>query len=101
MYLNGDNYDVLELLDKPTSTKLKSIVAKNKIVFVDEAQLIPQYWHYYKANDEESNGALCVYEFKWNPKAKAKFPKTFTSHYKLKKMQVVTPDYFEDFVGDI
>ena len=38
---NGDDYDVRELLNKTNSTKLKNIVAGNRIVFIDEAQRIP------------------------------------------------------------
>ena len=41
LYLNGDESDVREILTNTTSTKLKTIVAKNKIVFIDEAQRIP------------------------------------------------------------
>jgi hypothetical protein len=39
--LNGDEPDVRELLSSPTSTRLKSIIGKHKIVFIDEAQRIP------------------------------------------------------------
>ena len=39
--LNGDEADVRELLDQATSTKLRAIVGKNRIVFIDEAQRIP------------------------------------------------------------
>jgi len=39
--LNGDEPDVRELLSNTTSTRLKSIIGKNKIVFIDEAQRIP------------------------------------------------------------
>jgi predicted AAA+ superfamily ATPase len=38
--LNGDEADVRELLGNTTSTRLRAIVGKNKIVFIDEAQRI-------------------------------------------------------------
>ncbi len=38
--LNGDEADVRELLGSTTSTRLRAIVGKNKIVFIDEAQRI-------------------------------------------------------------
>ena len=38
--LNGDEADVRELLADTTSTRLRAIVGKNKIVFIDEAQRI-------------------------------------------------------------
>ncbi|MBI5476357.1 MAG: ATP-binding protein [Ignavibacteriales bacterium] len=41
LLLNGDEADVREMLSNTTSTKLKSITGKNKIVFIDEAQRIP------------------------------------------------------------
>jgi len=40
MELNGDEADVRELLGNTTSTRLRAIVGKNKIVFIDEAQRI-------------------------------------------------------------
>ncbi|WP_290797189.1 ATP-binding protein [Flavihumibacter sp. UBA7668] len=42
VYLNGDEADVRELLSNPGSTRLKSILGKNKLIFIDEAQRIPE-----------------------------------------------------------
>lgn len=39
--LNGDEPDVRGLLENATSTRLKAIVGQNRIVFIDEAQRIP------------------------------------------------------------
>ena len=50
---------------------------------------------------EERDGKIFAYEFKWNKKAKSKFPKTFTSSYPTAKMKLVTPENFEEFVNDI
>ena len=47
---------------------------------------------------EESNQALTAWEFKWNTKAKAKIPKTFTRAYSDANCSVVTPDNFMDFI---
>lgn len=38
---NGDDDDVREMLSKTSATKLKPIVGRNKIVFIEEAQRIP------------------------------------------------------------
>jgi len=38
--LNGDEADVRELLADTTSTRLRAIIGRNKIVFIDEAQRI-------------------------------------------------------------
>lgn len=37
---NGDETDIRSLLEKPTSTKLKSLIGNNKTVVIDEAQRI-------------------------------------------------------------
>ncbi|MCH5721138.1 AAA family ATPase [Niabella hibiscisoli] len=41
MYLNGDDADVREILTNATSTRLKTITNNKTIVFIDEAQRIP------------------------------------------------------------
>jgi predicted AAA+ superfamily ATPase len=41
LYLNGDDADVKELLTNTTATRLKTIAGNNNIVFIDEAQRIP------------------------------------------------------------
>lgn len=41
LYLNGDDADVREILTNTTATKLKAIVGSRKIVFIDEAQRVP------------------------------------------------------------
>jgi predicted AAA+ superfamily ATPase len=41
LYLNGDDADVRELLTNTTATKLKTVVGNKPILFVDEAQRIP------------------------------------------------------------
>lgn len=47
---------------------------------------------------EEREGKLFAFEFKWNKKAKAKFPKTFASAYPKAEMKMITPDNYEEFV---
>jgi predicted AAA+ superfamily ATPase len=42
LQLNGDNYDTRELLSEPNPVKLKTILGKKKILFIDEAQRIPE-----------------------------------------------------------
>jgi predicted AAA+ superfamily ATPase len=41
LYLNGDDYDVREILTNTTATKLKTVVGNKPILFIDEAQRIP------------------------------------------------------------
>lgn len=40
MYWNSDETDIREMLEKPTSTKLKNLIGKSKILVIDEAQRI-------------------------------------------------------------
>lgn len=39
--LNGDEHDVSELFQQPNSSRLKSVIGTHKILFIDEAQRIP------------------------------------------------------------
>lgn len=41
LLLNADEPDVRELLNEPTSTRLRTIIGENRIVCIDEAQRIP------------------------------------------------------------
>ena len=49
---------------------------------------------------EESAQSITAWEFKWNPKAKARIPKTFTRAYPDAVCSVVTPDNYMDFLTD-
>lgn len=40
LWLNADNYEVQELLEKPSSNRFKSIVGSNKYIIIDEIQRI-------------------------------------------------------------
>ena len=48
---------------------------------------------------EETIDTLNAYEFKWNRKAKEKFPKTFTRAYPHSRIRLITPENFEQFLG--
>jgi uncharacterized protein len=48
---------------------------------------------------EEYDGQLHAYEFKWNPKAKARFSKSFTGAYPDASTKVISRDNFEEFLG--
>jgi hypothetical protein len=48
---------------------------------------------------EETSGQLYAFEFKWNIKARAKFPKTFTNAYPSSRTRLITPENFETFLG--
>ena len=46
---------------------------------------------------EEISGQIMGYEFKWNPKAKSKFPKSFMEAYNS-KIEVIHREDFREFV---
>ncbi len=47
---------------------------------------------------EEKDGKLFAFEFKWNKKAKAKFPKSFLSAYPESETKLITPENFDEFL---
>lgn len=47
---------------------------------------------------EESDGKMTAYEFKWSPKAKAKFPKTFSQAYNGVETKCINRDNFNEFL---
>jgi predicted AAA+ superfamily ATPase len=47
---------------------------------------------------EERDGELEGYEFKWNPKAKVRVPKTFLEAYPDATVSVISRENFADFV---
>lgn len=47
---------------------------------------------------EERNGEMKAYEMKWNPKAKARFPKSFLEAYEGVSTAVITPENVHEFL---
>ncbi len=47
---------------------------------------------------EESDGILRAFEFKWNPKKKARYPKSFLTAYPDSVTSTVTIDNYEEFI---
>ncbi len=47
---------------------------------------------------EETNEKMLAFECKWNPKARVRFPQTFTDNYPGSVSHVITPQNFEDFL---
>ncbi|MDH4472829.1 MAG: ATP-binding protein [Fluviicola sp.] len=48
---------------------------------------------------EDKDGLLSAFEFKWNPKAKAKMPKAFSTAYPNSKFKTIHRDNFYSFLG--
>jgi len=47
---------------------------------------------------EENQSGFFTWEFKWNVRAMARFPKIFGEAYPQCKIAIVTPDNFESFL---
>ena len=68
-----------------------------------------QIWHntyFWRTHDqqeidyiEERDGKLFAYEFKWNPKKKAKLSKTFQAAYPNHEFKVITPANYDEFIS--
>ena len=60
------------------------------------------FWRTYAQQEidwvEERAGALAAFEFKWNPKAKARVPAAWKNAYPNATFTVVTPENFTDFI---
>lgn len=60
------------------------------------------FWRTYDRQEvyliEEREGKLFGFEFKWDPKKKAKAPKAFIENYSNAQFECVTPDNFLEFV---
>lgn len=62
----------------------------------------PYFWRTTQQQEidyiEERQGDYFAYEFKWNPKSKAKFSQTFLRNYPVKETKVITPNNIEEFL---
>ncbi len=78
----------------------RKITSKN-VIFFNEVLAASYFWRTTQKqeidNIEERGGEIHSWEFKWNPKAKVKVPKTFANTYRSIN-KVVHRENFEDFV---
>ena len=60
------------------------------------------FWRTYDQQEidyiEDRGGELFAYEFKWNPKQKARLPKTFSNAYPDNHFKVINQGNFEEFI---
>ena len=47
---------------------------------------------------EIENNQITAFEFKWNPKRKVSFPKTFTTNYPDTITKIISADNYEEFL---
>ena len=78
------------------------IVERMKTLEYHEKPVNRYFWRTHTRQEidyiEEYDGTLHADEFKWNPKAKAKIPKSFLEAYPGSEVRVITPKNFEAFV---
>jgi predicted AAA+ superfamily ATPase len=62
------------------------------------------FWRTYDQQEidwiEDRGGTLHAYEFKWNPKRKAKFPKIFKETYTDSEFEVINSDNYYDWLSE-
>ena len=51
-----------------------------------------------KSNIEEIDGKIYAYEFKWNPNAKTKMPKTFIETYQPEEVKTIHRENFWEWL---
>lgn len=60
------------------------------------------FWRTYQQQEidyvEESEGAISIWQMKWNPRAKAKFPSSFHESYKPTVVGTLHRDNFDEFL---
>jgi len=80
-----------------------AIVERMKYLGNAQLHYLKYFWRTHAQQEidyvEEKDGALFAYEFKWNPKAKAKFPKSFIETYQPQETKVISPENLETFIG--
>ncbi len=108
LWLNADEPDTHAIFENSSSSRLKSLFAGHKILLVDEAQGIwvnPWFWRTQDQQEidylEERNGKLFAWEFKWNPKARARLSKTFANAYKNHEFNIITPENYDTFLSPV
>lgn len=48
---------------------------------------------------EEADGQFTIFEMKWNPKEKARFPQSFLDNYPVADKAIITPDNYQQYLG--
>lgn len=82
----------------------ENYLVSERIKFLRNNGIWANFWFWRTAQQneidyvEESDGKINAYEFKWNPKAKSKFPKVFAEAYPGARFTTVHSDNLEEFL---
>jgi predicted AAA+ superfamily ATPase len=75
---------------------------RQKVMHYHQKYINRYFWRTHAQQEvdyiEEQGGKLSAWEFKWNPKAKGRIPKTFLEAYPQTETGVITPANVEDWL---
>lgn len=96
-------FDTIEMRDDRVALWENYLMSERvKFIHYSRRWVLPYFWRTHDQQEidylEEANGKLMAWEFKWNPKAKARMPKAFAGAYPGTDLKTVTPDNIEDFL---
>ncbi|MEM7182738.1 MAG: ATP-binding protein, partial [Spirochaetota bacterium] len=99
------NYQPLELrTDKGALWENYLMSERRKLLMNHRLEAKQYFWRTSAQQEidaiEEIDNSLSAFEFKWNPKAKAKLPKTFSENYQLKKFEKISIDNYTEYLLD-
>jgi predicted AAA+ superfamily ATPase len=98
-----NNFNQLRLRDD-VGKLWENFCVLERIKYLKYSQILAgsYFWRNYAQAEidyiEESGGSFDAFEFKFNPKKKARLPKNFDSNYKVRSFQVISPSTIFDFV---
>ncbi len=79
------------------------VTERLKVLSYNQIHMNRYFWRTQQKQEidyiEDLNGKLYAYEFKWNPKKKARFSTTFTKNYPVEKTMVVNRENYLDFLS--
>jgi len=97
------NYNPL-ILRNDTGALWENFLMSERMKYLEYNQIYTNryFWRTHDRKEidyiEERDGKLFAFEFKWNKKAKVRFPKIFSTIYPESEVMLITPENFIDFV---
>lgn len=97
------NFNQIEMRTD-TGALWENFLVSERIKLLNYSHKWTNYW-FWKTKEqkeidyiEESDGVISAYEFKWNPDAKVKIPKSFMTTYTQAQFEVIHRDNFDSFL---
>jgi len=97
------NYNPL-ILRNDTGALWENFLMSERMKYLEYNQIYTNryFWRTHDRKEidyiEERDGKLFAFEFKWNKKAKVRFPKIFSTTYPESEVMLITPENFINFV---